>query len=585
MSNLLVTSGNKSTWGKNEKIFFLGEWCLDLNNLSHLENRKYEVLKYHWRDFNKLSKDYQYLDDLNEKLLIALMNKLNKIHKCNYTIRQWRIVIGVFLYHFISITWDRYESLKLLFNENNIDQTYIFDGNIDNLTSRDFDEFDYVIRTHNWNFIFIGDIIKRKFKNKIKKFTLIRENNISLKKREPLDYGIKFFLKKLYDKVLGIFNKKFKVVFSEHYLDFISLLKISFSLKQIPRYHYEFKKVFKSYDNIMNRDKIKLDIKTDNDFEQLVCDIIFRYIPQSYLENFKNINIYTKTINIQTRAIYTAIGHLHNDVFNIWTANQLNYNAKIFVSQHGGCVQPKLNGNFFHQEKISDIFLVWHDKFKNNHHKISANKLLKLKNKKYFYNKSKYLTIIGYEGFMYTCRAQSTLNCAFMKYEIKDSINFYHRVAKKIREYTKFRYGNYSSGEGWHNSKERIIRILGKDVISNTNNLLSAFKNSKMLVCKYPQTTFSEALNSSIPTILLFDNNYWKFNEFFNEAINILKEGDLIFYNSQDAANHINKYWDNLDDWWLSDKTINARKKFISICSYNSENWLEEWKNFFNDNL
>ena len=127
----------------------------------------------------------------------------------------------------------------------------------------------------------------------------------------------------------------------------------------------------------------------------------------------------------------------------------LNYKTKIFASQHGGCLPGKYDGNFFHQEKISDKFLVWHDTLSKKQYKLSANKLLRYQNKKYDYKNSKNLTIIGYEAFMYTTRAQSTLNCASMKNEVQDCLDLYKNLDDNIKLFTKFRYSHYSSEEGW----------------------------------------------------------------------------------------------------------------------------------------
>ena len=110
--------------------------------------------------------------------------------------------------------------------------------------------------------------------------------------------------------------------------------------------------------------------------------------------------------------------------------------------------------------------------------------------------------------------------------------------------------------------------------------MLDSFKKSKMLICKYPQTTFAEAMISNIPTILVFNKKYWHFDSNFLKVIEELKNSKIIFEEIQNATDHINYYWENLDEWWLSKKTFKAREDFFDMCCKYSNNWLEDWKNF-----
>jgi len=57
------------------------------------------------------------------------------------------------------------------------------------------------------------------------------------------------------------------------------------------------------------------------------------------------------------------------------------------------------------------------------------------------------------------------------------------------------------------------------------------------------------------------------FDDLREEAIIYYKslfEANIIFSNPVDAANHINKHWNNINDWWFSFKTQKAVNYFIS---------------------
>jgi FkbM family methyltransferase len=101
------------------------------------------------------------------------------------------------------------------------------------------------------------------------------------------------------------------------------------------------------------------------------------------------------------------------------------------------------------------------------------------------------------------------------------------------------------------------------------------------VVCTYPQTTFSEAMHSNIPTILLFCEEHWPFHPQFDDLIKELKHNKIIFTDPLKAAEHINQVLDNPDEWWLDPSTRKAVDYFFEMCGTVSDNWVDEWVSFF----
>ena len=53
MPNILAATSIEETWGKSEKIIFLGEWCKIYSRKDTYENRDHITLKHHWTDKKK----------------------------------------------------------------------------------------------------------------------------------------------------------------------------------------------------------------------------------------------------------------------------------------------------------------------------------------------------------------------------------------------------------------------------------------------------------------------------------------------------------------------------------------------------
>ena len=51
----LATTALDKYWDKDQKILFLGNWCITKD--SSISNTDYEILPYHWKDLNKAELD------------------------------------------------------------------------------------------------------------------------------------------------------------------------------------------------------------------------------------------------------------------------------------------------------------------------------------------------------------------------------------------------------------------------------------------------------------------------------------------------------------------------------------------------
>ena len=122
---LLVTTGLLETYGKDEEILFLGEWCKPYKNNDLIQARKYTTIPYHWSDTNKRRHDYDYLGELFERVLVGLVSSLNKFHNTDYSLRYWRIILGPWLFTYVSVLWDRWENIRVAFDVEEFNSTIV----------------------------------------------------------------------------------------------------------------------------------------------------------------------------------------------------------------------------------------------------------------------------------------------------------------------------------------------------------------------------------------------------------------------------------------------------------------------------
>ena len=108
----LISTSNEDKIDDHELIF-LGNWC---KNFDYLINDN-KVVNYHWDNRSKLKDDYNYINDLYEKLIPKISKTLNKLHSKSYSDDYWRIILGYWLFYYLSVNIDRWENINCALNQ------------------------------------------------------------------------------------------------------------------------------------------------------------------------------------------------------------------------------------------------------------------------------------------------------------------------------------------------------------------------------------------------------------------------------------------------------------------------------------
>jgi len=578
-SNILITTALTDTWGNSDqKAVLLGEWCKTMKNESLLESKDYNQIPYHWSDRKKFIKDYEYLESFYERVLNSLADHLNKYHGTEHTLRYWRILLGPWLLTYVAIVWERWESLRLAFEKQDFEEVHFLNLNRDSLIPENYYKFDTIWTDDHWNHHLFSEIIQYQYSGQVSIQHLDLEDNfdVNLKPNDKMRNSTKVTLLRIIDSFLGALQKQYKVVFVEPYFDIAVLMAISSRLGQLSRLHYEFFQNINYPDVNEDRYSRSIEINATNDFEVFFQKHIFSQIPIAYLEGYKELNRVAGSIKTTGDVIFTANAHLDNDLFNCWAGDQVEKGKRLVVSQHGGAIRSNYT-NFDHQEKIADSMTVWHKPYMDNHVQLTPNKMIRMK-RTAFKNQEK-LTLLGLETFRYPYRAQACPTAETYTQDYKQKISFIESLEGDIYKKLIVRTSNYT-----HNgtkSRDRYISDLGVDKLCNEKTITDSFSSSKIIVCTYPQTTFSEAMHSNIPTILLFCEEHWPLHPQFDDLIEQLKQNNIIFTDPLKAAEHINKVWENPNEWWSDPSTRNAVNYFFEMTGKIGDDWVNEWVGFF----
>jgi len=574
---ILVTSPIESTWGKDEDIIFLGEWCKKFSRRHVLSNRNHSSLEYHWRDRVKLDKDHAYLFNLYEKVLRELSRSLNSFHSTNHSLRYWRIIVGPWLLNYLSVLFDRFSSVSNLDDFDEEIFTYISKKKESCRAPEDYNMSLKLFGDDHWNYTIFSEILQ--FKN---------NHNISLVKKDHINQDVSNlpnvqknfrasasnFVTTIFDKTTAFINsiffkKKSNYIIYHSYFSRRFLVKLSILLGKLPRFYTEFDQEIK-YAQKNRKNFVVKNFNISDSFESFLSLSIKQDIPIAYLESYRSILKIQKKLT-DADVILTANAHFHSELFKSWAAEQTNRGAQLLISAHGGALYPKFSV-FNHQEMISDARIVWGKEWLPNQIRVAPNKLA-FKVKKI--SKDGDISIILNTTPRYSIRCCSipmsslALDC----YEqIKSFIELLDRdilVNVKAKPKTVPR-GHYDIGS-------RLISDFDPSIISHRKSIYDVIKHSRIVICTYPQTSFSEAIFSGVPTMLIYEEKFYEVQDIYHELIDFLKIANIIHTNPESAAKHLKDIYQNPLEWWNHGDTLRAREKFNSMCLTDSLDPLKDW--------
>ena len=230
----------------NEPVMFLGNWCLNYRNKKIWSKMNYEILKTKFFENKNNEMINQKSKKIYEKLINEFSNKLNLFHKVNWTAQSWKILIGPWLYRYISIMNYRID-LIIESKKNNKNLVIEKDNKINELSlaSYDLEDFSDKILLDKYNkYIYckIFDFIENE-----KKYNINNLENCRLENQETFSEN---FFDSLKNRILKIIEsnicKNNNFIFFKIYIgDIFTTLRLYLKLKEIPfKYNIDEKRFF-----------------------------------------------------------------------------------------------------------------------------------------------------------------------------------------------------------------------------------------------------------------------------------------------------------------------------------------------------
>ena len=612
---LLVTTALEESWGSDESLLFLGEWCKRYDRRHVWTARRHETVRFHWDDRKKLRRDYDYLKSLHETLLNSLASSLNSLHGVERSVRYWQLLIDPWLMSFVSVVYDRWECLRVAFQKHGELTTIVSDEG-DAKFVPPFSYGEYAVNmpyTDEWNYRLYRRIIEAQYAGTCE----VQRKSGSWKKAGSLGEsaqvgspwrgarwvatsawaasfasaarrGLRRRIASKIDQLVGLCGVGTDIVFVESYFGVGSLIRLNFALGQLPRW---FLREFDGGEASVgapssdrgspNRTELRLKFQPSSAFETFLVSAIVNDAPVSFVEAYTTLRDWARSRSIRTKVIVTANAHWSHAHVKAWMAEQVESGAKLVILEHGGSV-PDYREIFEWEEDVSDVKGTWFLPYHVKHVQLPPSKLVKAFGKGFGsrvrgHSKAPHCVLIGNEEPRYVHRTHFRPMAAQCLTSF-DLVGRFHQAldqevsrAFRVRPQVDF---------GW-NTRQRYLDMLGsKHVLQTVGPLSRSLSSSRVIVCTYPETTFSEAMVTGVPTILIYPDHLYERHPIAVPLLDLLRSVKVVFHDPTSAAEHVNLIWRDPDRWWDSDQVRYAKDEFRRQALRFDGDWLTQWTSF-----
>ena len=497
---------------------------------------------------------------------------LNKKFEINLSYKDYKILLGHWVWRYCNIIISRQDNLKLILK--NKPEIVIFSkikNDFENITINTHD----ILLKSNDN-VFNSSI----YYNLAKSINLKYINKVFIeppkKNNHSFKLSIKTFIKTFlyYNQYLvSFFIPNQKYFFFHTYIKRKYFFKIIYKLG-ILRSLYFSKNIFDKRINTKLRNelnKVLQSYKYKDEYSEAIYSNLKYYFPSIYLEGLKlNLNnSYKYPWPQKPKYIVSANSFDENEYFKFYVISKTkNYNSKYIAIQHGNnCGSFILKSHNIEQE-TSDTFFTWGWKSsKYNNHVPLFNVREPFFNMT-FKNNSKYniplLILNGYpydwniynDTLLYELNHNLLLK-SLRKYlrKIKIDIKKYHYMSSQQQKINEA-LNNFSSNLGFVNPYKNIKKFI---------------KSYHIIIFCYDSTGFSELINLNKPCLMYVDQPLKLYD---NKAQSIYKKmfKNKIFFDDLDLIfKHYIDIKDNIGEWWNSMEVKNAIDLFRSSYSNTSK--------------
>jgi putative transferase (TIGR04331 family) len=295
---------------------------------------------------------------------------------------------------------------------------------------------------------------------------------------------------------------------------------------------------------------------------QTIIALLPSYMPCTYVEHYVELTQTRKPWNSKRypKVIFTANRHLYDDIFNFWMAHAAEMGSRVVLAQHGGQFGISRFPSFSerHEEGASDRYLTWG--WKSEKHSYPSFALTVNSAKKIVPQNSGSLLVVTDELWKYPRSIFTDLsNSSGYLEHLADALSL---LQPRIKSEVLLRIHHAEAQSG---APQRQWWLTQLPNMAHDNGELSfqqMLSKSRLVLIAHNGTSIPESIALHAPTVITWSDTYMKVRKSAEPVFDALEAVGIFHRTPESAAAFINSIWDDVDGWWSSPATLEARKQF-----------------------
>jgi len=558
----LITTALEETWRSDQPVLWLGEWCRRYSRQAHWSRLDSTVLPYHWDDRIRMQADYQQLLRLQESILPVLGGQLNEIHGTDHGDRYWRILIGPWLGYFSQMLFDRWCSIQQATRRHRITETVVLTGGEEKLVPLGMTDFVRLFVSDEWNHHLYATILQE--------FTDVpcvhqqrRTDSFPAANAASCKHYAENAAIRAYARVAGILGNDTDAFFLTTYLPPAVERDLCRRLGQLPLRWPTMPAVETPVDEKWRR--WELAGRSRSDFESCLRALIPRQIPTAYLEGYRRLIEQTEHLPWPKRpkVIWTSNAQTRDELFKAWAALRVQEGAPLAIGQHGGGYGSRRWGFAEdHEIAISDRFLSWGWTEPSTPKVTPVAQFTAGPKSLIDHSKQRRALMISFALPRYSYGMYSSPTARQWLDYSHQQITFVERLPAAIRDMLTIRL--YPQDFGWDQIDRWRDRFPHLHIDNGRGPIDALIRRSRLCISTYNSTAYLESFSKAVPTVLFWDPVHWELRSSAVPYFDDLRRVGIFHETPESAAEHVGAIWDNVDAWWTSSRTREARERFTA---------------------
>lgn len=562
---ILQTTGGFVAPATSEGMFPLGPWCAEhdarpLHSALDLSSHT---------DLDVDSTTTSIINELEQVLYPAL----NNLHGVDLDPEVWRFSLGTYLRVLVPLVVTRWNLIRRVQLQTTVDKFTQFELSADEVIPRDRTEIQVLVNSHIWNQYLLATFCRQlgwqpvelpldgRFERRPVFAQLANSNHQGRS------------IKSVFKSFCNFIVRQRPVIVSQTLLPFSLECRLALRHGSLPFFWKGDETYSRDYD-VQARSHLVAQLRNDAHELSTILEFLVNTLPKLYVEDFVRIRQLTmRKLPVRPRVVFTSNLHMASDQFLLWLAEMKLSGTKVVIGQHGGvhCLAGNRPVEAVVESELADRYLAWGNFADHSthgvHSPILATTNLKLGNSVKGVRKMGVVVMLD-SPYRYPSSPRG-LNGDRFDYatfldELVGNLDLGPDVPLILRA--------YSGGERFD---EPFLTLLAhKDRIkvdAGTDPIHTLYQRAQLVITTSIGTTLFQTLHLGVPTIVLLDTRLSPLSTWAEGCFRKLADSAIYFTDPQTLGRHVRNNFANLDAWWESPSTRQARQEFLETFS-DSEN-------------